>query len=97
MPAAAVALATEPVHPGARALAGIAWVAVGTQFLGLIAWYRGMAAIGVARASQLELARPLLTLVWAAALLGEHLSRPDGARGVGGAHLHRCHPTGPQL
>jgi len=32
-----------------------------------------MAEIGVTRASQLQLAQPLLTLVWAVLLLGEHL------------------------
>ena len=46
----------------------------GSQFLGLFVWYRGMAAIGVARASQLQLAQPLLTLVWSVLLLGEHLT-----------------------
>ncbi|MEU4096736.1 DMT family transporter [Streptomyces sp. NPDC026673] len=73
VPAAGVALAFEPVHLGGRAVAGLVWVAVVSQFLGLMVWYRGMAAIGVARASQLQLAQPLLTLVWAAALLGEDL------------------------
>jgi drug/metabolite transporter (DMT)-like permease len=33
-----------------------------------------MAAIGVLKASQLQLAQPLLTLVWSVLLLGEHLS-----------------------
>jgi drug/metabolite transporter (DMT)-like permease len=55
------------------ALAGLGYLAVVSQFLGLMVWYRGMAAIGVARASQLQLAQPLLTLVWSAALLGEQL------------------------
>lgn len=73
VPAAGVALALEPVHLGGSAVAGLLWVSVVSQFLGLMVWYRGMAAIGVARASQLQLAQPLLTLVWAAALLGEDL------------------------
>lgn len=33
-----------------------------------------MAAIGVEKASQLQLAQPLLTLVWSVLLLGEHLA-----------------------
>ena len=33
-----------------------------------------MGLIGVAKASQLQLAQPLLTLVWAVVLLGEHVS-----------------------
>ncbi|MCM2429743.1 DMT family transporter [Streptomyces sp. RKAG337] len=68
-----VALSFEPVHFGGRALLGLAYLAAVSQVLGLMVWYRGMAAIGVARASQLQLAQPLLTLVWSAALLGEHL------------------------
>ncbi|MFG2605335.1 DMT family transporter [Streptomyces sp. NPDC048514] len=74
MPAAAVALAYEPVRLTGHGLAGVLWVALGSQFLGLVVWYRGMAAIGVPRASQLQLAQPLLTLVWSALLLGEHFT-----------------------
>ncbi|MEV5875947.1 DMT family transporter [Streptomyces sp. NPDC052101] len=74
VPAAALALSYEPVHLTARGVAGVVWVAVGSTFLGLLAWYRGMAAIGIPRASQLQLAQPLLTLVWSALLLGEHFT-----------------------
>jgi drug/metabolite transporter (DMT)-like permease len=74
LPAAALALAYEPVHLTARSVAGLLWVAAGSQFLGLVVWYRGMAAIGIPRASQLQLAQPLLTLVWSVLLLGEHLT-----------------------
>jgi drug/metabolite transporter (DMT)-like permease len=55
-------------------VAGVLWVAVGSQFLGLVVWYRGMAAVGIPRASQLQLAQPLLTLVWSVLLLGERLT-----------------------
>ncbi|MFF2142685.1 DMT family transporter [Kitasatospora sp. NPDC058190] len=70
---AAFGLATEPVRLGAKALAGLAYVAAVSQFGGFVLWYRGMAGIGVPRASQLQLAQPLLTLVWSVLLLGEHL------------------------
>ncbi len=70
---AAVALSTEPLHLTAHAVGGLLWLAIGSQFLGLVVWYRGMAAIGVSKASQLQLAQPLLTLVWSVLLLGEHL------------------------
>ena len=73
LPAAAVALAAEPVRLTGESVGGLVWVSVVSQFLGLMLWYRGMAVIGVARASQLQLAQPVLTLVWSAALLGEHL------------------------
>ncbi|MER6954583.1 DMT family transporter [Streptomyces sp. NPDC000618] len=74
VPAAALALAHESAHLTAHSVAGLLWVAVGSQFLGLVVWYRGMAAIGIPKASQLQLAQPLLTLVWSVLLLGEHLT-----------------------
>ncbi|MEU5402987.1 DMT family transporter [Streptomyces sp. NPDC005963] len=70
----AVALSVEPVRLSAQGLIGLAWVAVVSTFCGLYVWYRGMAAIGIARASQLQLAQPLLTLVWSVALLDEELA-----------------------
>lgn len=74
LPVAAFALSTEPVRLTAHSVAGVLWVAAGSQFLGLIVWYRGMAAIGIPKASQLQLAQPLLTLVWSVLLLNEHLT-----------------------
>ncbi|MEU5715074.1 DMT family transporter [Streptomyces sp. NPDC020403] len=71
---AAVALPFEPVHITPRGVAGLVWVAAGSTFLGLFVWYRGMAEIGVPRASQLQLAQPLLTLVWSFLALGEEVS-----------------------
>ncbi|NUV55202.1 DMT family transporter [Streptomyces coelicolor] len=73
VPVAAVALTAEPVHITAHSVTGLLWVAAGSQFLGLIVWYRGMASIGIPKASQLQLAQPLLTLFWSVFLLGEHL------------------------
>ncbi|MFF4117794.1 DMT family transporter [Streptomyces sp. NPDC001714] len=73
-PAAVVALSYEPVVWNAHGVAGVLWVAAGSQFLGLVVWYRGMAAVGIPKASQLQLAQPLLTLVWSVLLLGEHLT-----------------------
>ncbi|TDU79147.1 DMT family transporter [Streptomyces sp. KS 21] len=70
----ALGLAYEPVHVTGHGLAGLVWAAAGSTFLGLYVWYRGIAEIGAPRASQLQLAQPLLTLVWSVALLGEHLS-----------------------
>jgi drug/metabolite transporter (DMT)-like permease len=69
----ALALPTEPVHLTVHGVVGLGYLAAASQFGGLVAWYRGMAAIGVLRASQLQLAQPLLTLCWAVLILGEHL------------------------
>ncbi|MFK3732116.1 DMT family transporter [Streptomyces sp. NPDC088090] len=83
-PASAVALALEPVHLTAHGVVGLVWVAAGSTFFGLYVWYRGMAAIGIPRASQLQLAQPLLTLFWSVFLLGESLplAAPVAAVGV---------------
>ncbi|MEO3764301.1 DMT family transporter [Streptomyces sp. B8F3] len=70
----ALALPEEPVHPTGRAVAGLAYIAAVSQFGGFVLWYRGMAVIGVSRASQIQLAQPLLTLVWSVLLMGEHLA-----------------------
>lgn len=80
----AVGLAYEPVHLTGQGVAGLVWAAAGSSFLGLYVWYRGMAEIGAPRASQLQLAQPLLTLVWSVGLLGEHLTpaAPLAACGV---------------
>jgi drug/metabolite transporter (DMT)-like permease len=73
VPAALAALLAEPAHPTAHSVAGLVWVATGSQLLGLLLWYRGMGLAGVARASQTQLVQPLLTLGWSVLLLGERL------------------------
>lgn len=80
----AVALSLEPVHLNAHGVIGLLWVAAGSTFLGLYVWYRGMASIGIPKASQLQLAQPLLTLFWSVFLLGETLplAAPLAAVGV---------------
>ncbi|GGW90464.1 DMT family transporter [Streptomyces chryseus] len=83
VPVAALALSFEPVRFTAHSVAGLLWVAIGSQFLGLVVWYRGMAEIGVSKASQIQLAQPLLTLVWSVSLLGEHLSPAAPLAAVG--------------
>ncbi|UGY90456.1 DMT family transporter [Streptomyces gobiensis] len=72
-PGALLALTSEPVRLTAHSVIGLGWLVLGTQCLGLVVWYRGMGVIGVGRASQLQLAQPLLTLLWAVLLVGERL------------------------
>ncbi len=45
-------------------------------FLGFFAWYKGLALGGVARAGQVQLLQPVLTVAWSALLLGEHIGWP---------------------
>ncbi|MDH2392245.1 DMT family transporter [Streptomyces sp. HNM0663] len=79
---AVLALAHEPVRLTAHGVTGLLWLAAGSSFAGMYVWYRGMAAIGIARASQLQLAQPLLTLLWSFALLGERVSPAAPAAAV---------------
>ncbi|WP_132203595.1 DMT family transporter [Leucobacter luti] len=53
-----------------------AYLAAVSMFLGFFAWYRGLAIGPMARVSQVQLVQPVLTLIWAAALLGEEISVP---------------------
>jgi drug/metabolite transporter (DMT)-like permease len=59
---------------GPEAWLGFAYVSLFSMFLGFFAWYRGLAAGGIARIGQLQLAQPVLTLIWAALLLGEQVT-----------------------
>lgn len=70
-PLAAVLALTTPITPNPQALAGFAYVAVISMFVGFIPWYAGLARGGIARAGQTQLTQPLLTLVWAWFLMGE--------------------------
>ena len=70
---AAVAAATTGLHAGTTAWLGFAYVSIISMFLGFFAWYAGLARGGVARVGQVQLAQPVLTLVWSALVLGESI------------------------
>jgi drug/metabolite transporter (DMT)-like permease len=82
-----VALSVEPglLSASPRAWLALAYVSGVSMFLGFFAWYRALALGGVARVSQLQLAQPLLTLMWCALLLGEPVGR--GTLGAAAAVL----------
>ena len=63
--------ASHGVHAGSDAWLGFAYVSVISMFLGFFAWYHGLALGGVAKIGQIQLAQPVLTLIWAALILGE--------------------------
>jgi drug/metabolite transporter (DMT)-like permease len=44
-----------------------------SMYLGFLAWYRGLALGGIARVGQLQLAQPVLTLIWSWLWLGESI------------------------
>ena len=71
-----LALAQHPLadRVSLPALLGFAYVGVVSMYLGFFAWYRGLAATTIARASQMQLAQPVLGLFWSWLLLGERVT-----------------------
>ncbi|MEO3828652.1 DMT family transporter [Actinomadura sp. B10D3] len=61
---------TRPVWTG-HAVLGFGYVAAFSAYLGFFAWYEGLARAGIARASQVQLAQPVLTLAWSGIMLAE--------------------------
>ncbi|TDD62259.1 DMT family transporter [Actinomadura darangshiensis] len=61
---------THPAWTG-RAALGFGYVAAFSAYLGFFAWYEGLARAGIARASQVQLTQPVLTLLWSGLLLAE--------------------------
>jgi drug/metabolite transporter (DMT)-like permease len=74
VPVVAVAIALDGLHAAPDAWLGFAYVSLFSMFLGFFAWYRGLALGGIARIGQIQLAQPVLTLVWAALVLGEQVT-----------------------
>jgi drug/metabolite transporter (DMT)-like permease len=69
----ALAVTTDPGAAGWPAWLGFGYVTVVSQYLTFFAWYAGLALGGVARIGQVQLAQPVLTLLWSALLLGERV------------------------
>jgi drug/metabolite transporter (DMT)-like permease len=70
-PLAILVLATQQFDWTPGVIVGMVYVTLFSQFLGFFAWYGGLAKGGIARVGQLQQIQPLLTLAWAALLLGE--------------------------
>jgi drug/metabolite transporter (DMT)-like permease len=62
--------------------AAFAYLGVVSMFLGFFAWYRGLAIGPMTRVSQVQLAQPVLTLIWAGLLLRESLTWTTVAGGL---------------
>ncbi len=74
LPLTLVPLFESPTGPvKVSAILGFAYVGTISTFIGFFAWYKGLAEAGVAKASQLQLAQPLLTIAWSIPLLGEKI------------------------
>jgi drug/metabolite transporter (DMT)-like permease len=87
LPLTVVAGIISPPHPAIASAGALLYVASVTMFLGFFAWYSGLARAGIARASQLQLAQPFLTIGIAAVVLGE---RPGTSTYVAGAVVFAC-------
>jgi drug/metabolite transporter (DMT)-like permease len=88
LPITVVALFQHPpghVHPSA--LAGFVYIGAVSMLIGLYAWYRGLAKVGIARASQIQLTQPLLTIFWSSLILGDRL---DGRAVVAAIGVSGC-------
>lgn len=95
----ALAIVRDGVSAGPKAWLGFGYVSVVSMFLAFFAWYRGLALGGVARVGQVQLAQPVLSLLWAALLLGEEIGRWTAAASllvVGSVALTRAAWRGPR-
>jgi drug/metabolite transporter (DMT)-like permease len=79
---AAVSVLQEPPSATPGEWAAFAYLAVVSMYLGFFAWYRGLAIGPMAQVSQVQLVQPVLTIIWAALLLGEELTWPTVLGGI---------------
>ena len=78
-----LALWSWPTQPmPASAWGAFGYVAVFSMWLGFFAWYRGLALGGTVRVSQVQLAQPFLSMLFAVPLLGESLDFTTVAFGL---------------
>ncbi|MGC7100928.1 DMT family transporter [Amycolatopsis lurida] len=76
------AVVQQPQEGTAAQWAAFAYLAAVSMFLGFFAWYRGLAIGPMAQVSQVQLVQPVLTILWAALLLGEELTWPTVLGGL---------------
>ena len=68
-----VALIQQPGTETLREWSSCTYLALVRMFLGFFAWYRGLAIGPMARVSQVQLAQPVMSVLWASVLLHEHI------------------------
>lgn len=69
-----VSVVRQPPSAPPTAWACFAYLACVSMYLGFFAWYRGLAIGPMAQVSQVQLVQPVLTISWAALLLGEQIT-----------------------
>jgi drug/metabolite transporter (DMT)-like permease len=83
----AVSVADETPSAGSAQWLAFAYLSGVSMFLGFFAWYRGLAIGPMAQVSQVQLIQPVLSILWAALLLREHVG---WATVVGGLVVVAC-------
>jgi drug/metabolite transporter (DMT)-like permease len=66
-----IAIARHGLQADGTSWLAFAELALFSAYLGFFPWYRGMTLTGIARVGQLQLAQPVLSLIWAVLLLHE--------------------------
>lgn len=84
---AALAVAQQPPSATPAQWASFAYLGVVSMFLGFFAWYRGLAIGPMTQVSQTQLVQPVLSIAWAALILGESLTETTL---IGGAAVIAC-------
>ncbi|MFW6186495.1 MAG: DMT family transporter [Actinomycetota bacterium] len=67
-------VAQQPPSGTPAQWAAFAYLGAISMFLGFVAWYRGLGLGPMAQVSQIQLVQPVLSILWAALLLDEHLT-----------------------
>ncbi|MGO1183883.1 MAG: DMT family transporter [Micrococcaceae bacterium] len=70
---AGIAVVQHPPTGTAVEWGAFAYLSVVSMFFGFFAWYRGLAIGPMAHVSQIQLTQPVLSILWAGLLLGEHI------------------------
>lgn len=84
---AAVSMRSGIPDASASQWLSFAYLGVISMFLGFFAWYRGLAIGPMARVSQTQLVQPVLSILWAAMILGEAITWTTV---IGGASVIAC-------
>lgn len=82
-----ISIGLEPPRASPLEWTAFAYLAAVSMFLGFFAWYRGLAIGPMAQVSQVQLVQPVMTIAWAALLLGEQLTLPTV---IGGLAVIAC-------
>jgi len=77
-----ISIGIQPPRATPIEWAAFGYLAAVSMFLGFFAWYRGLAIGPIAQVSQVQLVQPVMTIAWAALLLGEVLTLPTVLGGL---------------